>query len=41
MKPTNSGIRINPRRNVRILIGKVSYVVFLLSVFVGIVGLVL
>tara|TARA_B100000676_G_C18090375_1_gene859120 strand:+ start:7817 stop:8704 length:888 start_codon:yes stop_codon:yes gene_type:complete len=41
MKPTNSGIRIHPRRNVRILIGKVSYVVFLLSVFVGIVGLVL
>ncbi len=41
MKPTNSGIRINPRRNVRILIGKVSYIVFLLSVFVGIVGLVL
>jgi len=40
MKPTNSGIRINPRRNVRILIGKVSYIVFLLSVFVGIVGLV-
>tara|TARA_A100001037_G_scaffold4087_1_gene3917 strand:+ start:1030 stop:1917 length:888 start_codon:yes stop_codon:yes gene_type:complete len=41
MKPTNSGIRINPRRNVRILIGKVSYIVFLLSMFVGIVGLVL
>ena len=41
MKPTNSGIRINPRRNVRILIDKVSYIVFLLSVFVGIVGLVL
>ena len=41
MKPTNSGIRIHPRRNVRILIGKVSYIVFLLSVFVGIVGLVL
>ena len=41
MKPTNSGNRIHPRRNVRILISKVSYVVFLLSVFVGIVGLVL